>query len=88
MLIQDALLDLTIFKCPYNFRGLPFHFGALGYAYIAMVFTITSKEVLHMKISADHKADLGKVLESHLKVSHGQTQLTWLLPPHTQPHTC
>lgn len=33
-----------------------------------------------MKPSANHKADLGKVLESHLKMLGGQTQL---LPPCT-----
>lgn len=36
-----------------------------------------------MRASANHKADLGKVLESHLKVLGGQTEVTWLLPPHT-----
>lgn len=81
-------MDLTIFKCPYDVRGLPFHFGALGSAYIAVFFTIISEEVLHMRASANHKADLGKVLKSPLKVSDGQTQVTWLLPSHTQLHTC
>lgn len=39
-----------------------------------------------MRAPANHRADLGKVLESHLKVLDGQTQVTWLLPRHTAAH--
>ena len=41
-----------------------------------------------MRASANHRAGLGKVLKSPLKISGGQTQATRLLRPWTEPHTC
>lgn len=88
MFIKDAPFDLTIFLCPYNFRGLAFHFGALNSAYIAIFFTTGSEEVLPRRSSANRKVSVGKALTSYLKVSDGQKQATQLLPPWTELHTC